>query len=69
MNKRTVGYAALFFPRVLIAVVLWSAVIGFLYITRGTSVEHGRGVGADGRPVSPEEPQFPSRRTTSSLAA
>jgi len=44
-------------------------VIGFLYITRGTSVEHGRGVGADGRPASPEEPQFPSRRTPSSLAA
>ena len=35
------------------------AVIGFLYITRGTSVKHVRGLGADGAPVSPEEPEFP----------
>jgi cardiolipin synthase len=44
---------------VLVAAVLLIAVIGFLHLTRGTSVKHVRGVGADGAPVSPEEPQFP----------
>jgi cardiolipin synthase len=42
----------------LVAVVLLVAWIGFLYVTRGTAVRHVRGVGADGAPVSPDEPEF-----------
>ena len=38
--------------------VLVLALIGFLFITRGTAVRHVRGVGADGAPVAPAEPQF-----------
>jgi cardiolipin synthase len=43
----------------LVVVVLLLAVIGFLQLTRGTAVRHVRGVGADGTPVAPAEPQFP----------
>ncbi|HUF66444.1 MAG TPA: hypothetical protein VMM17_10770 [Gemmatimonadaceae bacterium] len=43
----------------LLAAVLVVALVGFLYITRGTAVRHVRGVGADGTPVGPGEPQFP----------
>jgi cardiolipin synthase len=43
----------------LVAVVLLIAWIGFLFITRGTAVRHVRGVGADGTPVAPSEPEFP----------
>lgn len=43
----------------LIAVVLVVAMIGFLYITRGTAVRRVRGVGVDGAPVSPDEDSFP----------
>jgi cardiolipin synthase len=53
------SYAGIALRWLLIAVVLLIAAIGFLYITRGTAVTHVRGVGADGAPVSPEEPQFP----------
>lgn len=48
-----------FIRRALVAVVLLVALIGFLFITRGTAVQHVRGVGADGSPVAPAEPQFP----------
>jgi cardiolipin synthase len=41
-----------------IGVVLLIAVIGLLYITRGTAVKHVRGVGANDAPVSPEDPEF-----------
>ena len=41
------------------AVALVLALIGFLSITRGTAVRHVRGVGQDGAPVAPAEPQFP----------
>lgn len=44
---------------VLGATVLVVALVGLLYITRGTAVRHVRGVGADGTPVAPAEPQFP----------
>jgi cardiolipin synthase len=40
------------------AIILIVALIGFLFITRGTAVRHVRGVGADGTPVSPAEPEF-----------
>jgi cardiolipin synthase len=43
----------------LIALVLIAAIIGFLYVTRGTAVRRVRGVGADGTPVSPHEEPFP----------
>ena len=43
----------------LAAVVLVSAVVGLLFITRGTAVRRVRGVGGDGAPVAPGEPAFP----------
>jgi cardiolipin synthase A/B len=43
----------------LAVVVLVIALVGFLYITRGTAVRHVRGVGADGTPIAPAEPEFP----------
>jgi cardiolipin synthase len=52
-------YLALLLRWALVALVLLVAAIGFLYITRGTAVRHVRGVGADGAPVSPAEPEFP----------
>jgi cardiolipin synthase len=42
----------------LTALVLVAAIIGFLFITRGTAVRHVRGVGGDAEPVSPSEPEF-----------
>ena len=42
----------------LTAVVLLAAVIGILFITRGTAVRRVRGVGADGTPVCATEPEF-----------
>jgi cardiolipin synthase A/B len=44
---------------VLIAVVLLAAIIGFLFLTRGTAVRRVRAVGVDGAPVSPREVGFP----------
>jgi cardiolipin synthase len=43
----------------LTAVVLLAALIGFLFVTRGTVTRRVRGVGADGMPVAPSEPEFP----------
>ncbi len=43
----------------LVAIISVSAVIGLLFITRGTAVQRVRGVGGDGAPVSPAEPEFP----------
>ncbi|MFL5481975.1 MAG: phospholipase D-like domain-containing protein [Gemmatimonadaceae bacterium] len=45
---------------VLVAAVLVAAIIGFLFVTRGTAVRRVRGVGVDGAPVSPEESEFPT---------
>lgn len=42
----------------LTAVVLLAAVIGILFVTRGTAVRRVRGVGADGTPVGATEPDF-----------
>ncbi len=44
---------------VLLAVVLVVAVIGLLFITRGTAVQRVRAVGVDGTPVAPAESSFP----------
>ncbi len=43
----------------LIAFIAFVSITGFLYMLRGTVVQHVRGVGADGPPVGPREPQFP----------
>lgn len=43
----------------LIALVVIAAIIGLLYVTRGTAVRRVRGVGVDGTPVSPDEKWFP----------
>lgn len=40
-------------------VFLFAAVIGILFITRGTAVRRVQGVGGDATPVSPAEPTFP----------
>jgi cardiolipin synthase len=42
-----------------IALVLIAAIIGLLFLTRGTAVRRVRGVGVDGTPVSPDEKSFP----------
>src|SRR5687768_10654973 len=43
----------------LVTVVLCLALVGFLHLTRGTAVQHVRGVAADGVPIGVGEPQFP----------
>jgi cardiolipin synthase A/B len=43
----------------LVAVVLAAAIVGLLFITRGTAVHRVRAVGTDGAPVSPSDPAFP----------
>ncbi len=43
----------------LIGAILAAALIGFLYVTRGTAVRHVHGVGGDGSPIAPDEPTFP----------
>jgi cardiolipin synthase len=53
--------------RVLRRVIRWTlvvlvsgfALIGFLYVTRGTALRHVRGVGTGGKPVGVSEPEFP----------
>jgi len=47
------------FVWVLVAVSLVFGLIGLLFVTRGTAVQHVRSAGVDGTPVSPEEPEFP----------
>jgi cardiolipin synthase len=43
---------------ILFALTLALALVGFQYLTRGTAVRRVQGVGADGTPVAPTEPQF-----------
>ena len=57
--RRATGRVAQVGRWTLVITVLLLAWIGFLYMTRGTAVRHVRGVGADGAPVAPSEPQFP----------
>lgn len=52
-------YGALILRWLLVGIVLVAAVVGVLFITRGTAVHRVRGVGADGAPVAPAEPSFP----------
>src|SRR5690349_22794497 len=42
-----------------VGIILIAAIIGLLFITRGTAVRRVRGVGGDGAPVAPGEPAFP----------
>ena len=44
--------------RTVLAAIALSALIGLQHLTRGTAVEHVRGVGADASPVAPNEPEF-----------
>ena len=46
--------------RMLVGIVLCLALalIGFLHLTRGTAVQHVRGVAADGVPIAVTEPEF-----------
>jgi cardiolipin synthase A/B len=43
----------------LVTVILCLALVGFLHLTRGTAVQHVRGVTADGVPIAVTEPEFP----------
>ena len=52
-------YGALIVRWVLLGIVLLAAIVGVLFITRGTAVHRVRGVGADGEPVAPGESTFP----------
>ena len=52
-------YTARVFRWLVVGMILVSAVIGLLFITRGTAVRRVRGVGTDGTPVSPTEATFP----------
>jgi cardiolipin synthase len=58
-SARPRGYVRLVVSWTAVLIVLVLAFIGFLYLTRGTAVQHVLGVGADGAPVAPHEPQFP----------
>src|SRR5258708_7760023 len=42
-----------------IVLVLFLALIGFLQLTRGTAVRHVQGLGKDGAPIAIDEPLFP----------
>jgi cardiolipin synthase len=52
-------YASRVLRWLVVSVFLVAAVIGLLFITRGTAVRRVRGIGGDGTPVSPDEPTFP----------
>lgn len=63
LGSRVAGLAARYARRALRWVVggvfLVTAVIGILFITRGTAVRRVQGIGGDAAPVSPAEPTFP----------
>lgn len=42
-----------------VLLILVTSAVGFLFLTRGTAVRRVRGVGPDGAPVAPAEPEFP----------
>src|SRR3954464_6677454 len=58
-TRRMSAVLARFGRRILIALILCLALIGFLHLTRGTAVRHVRGVANDGVPIGVREPQFP----------
>ncbi|HEU4563882.1 MAG TPA: hypothetical protein VFS05_04495, partial [Gemmatimonadaceae bacterium] len=52
-------YGGRFLRALLWTVFVVIAIIGLLFITRGTAVRRVRGLGGDGAPVAPSEPTFP----------
>jgi cardiolipin synthase len=52
-------YAGRVVRRLVGGMLMFAAVIGALFITRGTAVRRVRGIGGDGAPISPAEPTFP----------
>src|SRR5690606_33106023 len=57
-GRMSLEYVGLTLRLALAVLVLVVALVGFLFVTRGTAVRHVRGVGADGTPVAPSEPHF-----------
>ena len=47
------------FRWLVVGVFVVTAIIGLLFVTRGTAVRRVQGLGGDGTPVSPAEPTFP----------
>jgi cardiolipin synthase len=58
-KRRSTELIALVGRWTLVTLIVTLALVGFLYLTRGTAVRHVTGVGADGTPVAVSEPQFP----------
>ena len=52
----------------LVVVVFCLALVGFLHLTRGTAVQHVRGVATDGVPIGVSEPQFPLNLALAALS-
>ena len=53
------GYGSRALRWAAVGALFLTAIVGLLFITRGTAVQRVRGVGGDGTPVSPAEPAFP----------
>jgi cardiolipin synthase len=62
-------YGALILRWLLLGIILVAAVVGLLFITRGTAVHRVRGVAADGTPVDPSDSTFPLAVTVLTGAA
>jgi cardiolipin synthase A/B len=62
-------YCILVLRWLLIGIVVLAAVVGLLFITRGTAVHRVRGVAADGAPVAPSDSSFPLAVTVLTGAA
>ena len=58
-RERLQRYASRLLRGLVVGILLVTAVIGLLFITRGTPVRNVRGVGGDGAPIAPTEPAFP----------
>ena len=59
IHAAIVHYAGLLLNWLLIAALAFAAIVGILFITRGTAVRRVRGVGSDGKPVAPSDDSFP----------
>jgi cardiolipin synthase len=59
LSGKWIAYGARLVRWLVLTVILVAAVIGVLFITRGTAVQRVRGVGVDGTPIAPAEPGFP----------
>ena len=63
-GMRTSAVLRRFCRRILTAIILCFALIGFPPLTHGTAVRPVRGVANDGVPIGVSEPQFPLMVTT-----